>query len=776
MAYNNNNMVERPGTGQGQQRVQVITNFFRLTKTPVNNVTVYSLAFNPDIESENRSLRGFLLSQGKAQVETQIGQFIKTGNVLYSKTQKKEPFSVNLTNQDGSPYVMIITPVGTVTGENVDSYRMYANSALKKMLSKLGLKQVTRLPKYYDSRQTQQVEQHQLEVWRGYTATFSHHLQDMLLNLDFSSKIIRYKTALQHLDEIKNDIRGGNLEQAINQEMVGMIVMAKYGNFKCYRIEKILLSENPTMTFTTKEGSISYVDYFKKRYNIVIKNTRQPLLVTYVERGTKEINLIPELCVLTGISEDMRRDFRAMNDIAAFTRLNPDRRLEVSTGLANRLANDPECRKICDEYNMQIDKAPITVDGIKFAAESVKVGPGPSDTIQIDNKGNFNLRSSILSAVPIDNWIVLTTDRDAGNRDRLIKTLVNKAGQLGIRMGQAIQLDYQPRNIKTIIANLNKPQGGRPAPQIALIVVAPNDKRGYNDIKEACALVSGIPTQCLKANNLNNPKKYDSIMSKLIVQMAVKTGSSAWSMAPTPGLPQKTMVIGIDVFHDTVQKAKSVLGFVASIHPAFTSYFNTTRIHERSGQEIGGQIGQCFREALIAFHEATKGRFMPEVVIVYRDGLGDSQIDAAKKFEVESMKNTIAQFQGYNPQLVYVLVNKKTNAKLFVQSNRGIDNPQPGTVVNSVIIPESQSFYLIAHAVTQGMASPTLYRIVHNDGNLDTMIVARLAFKLCYMYYNWTGGIKVPAPTMMAHKLAYIVGQSVHDTHVQQLRTLPWFY
>ena len=266
-------------------------------------------------------------------------------------------------------------------------------------------------------------------------------------------------------------------------------------------------------------------------------------------------------------------------------------------------------------------------------------------------------------------------------------------------------------------------------------------------------------------------------MSKLIVQMAVKTGSAAWRMElPTPGILARTMVIGIDVFHDTVQKAKSVLGFVASVHPQFTNYFNTTRIHEKTGEEIAGHIGDCLREALFAFYEATKKRFMPDMIIVYRDGVGDSQIEASKRFEVDCMKSTIRTFQGYDPHLVYVLVNKKTNAKLFVQGNRGIENPQSGTVVNSVIIPESQSFYLIAHTVTQGMASPTLYRIIHNDGNVNPLAIAKLAFKLCYMYYNWTGGIKVPAPTMMAHKLAYIVGQSVHSTHLPQLRTLPWFY
>jgi aubergine-like protein len=763
---------------QGQV-VKVTTNFFNLRRSPVNNITVYALSFTPDVEPENRTLRGQLLGNGKTEVEGRIGKFIKSGNVLFSKTLVQSPISVQVKSHDNTEYIMILTPTGTITGENVDSYRMYANSALKKMLQQLDLKQVTKMPKYYDTRQTQRVDQHGLEVWRGYTATFSHHLRDMLLNLDFSSKIIRDTTAFQHIEDIRSQMpQGQNLEQYINNQINGMIVMAKYGNYKCYRIDRIILNENPGSSFNTKGGSMKFTEYYKNRYNITIKNMRQPLLLTTPERGQDAgTKLVPELCVLTGISEDMRRDFRAMNDIAAFTRLAPADRLNTAIGLSRRLAEDRACRAICDEYCMEIDPRPIVVDGIKLPAEQIKVGPADSDTIGIDQRGNFVLRSRLMDSKPIDNWCILTTERDAGNRDKVIKTLMNKAQQINLRLGQPIQMDYQPRTLKDIIQRLNVPSGGRPVPQIALVVIGPNDKRGYNDIKEACALTSGIPTQCLKANNVNNPKKVDSIMSKLIVQMAVKTGSAAWQMTKNPpGIPVKTMVVGIDVFHDTVLKAKSVLGFVASIHPQFHNYFNTTRIHSKVGEEIGGHVGDCLREALVAFHEATKGRFLPETIVVYRDGVADSQIEAARRFEVEAMKRAIRTFNGYNPNLVYVLVNKKTNCKLYSQGNRGMDNPQPGTMVNSVIIPESQSFYLVAHAVTQGMASPTLYRIISNDGNVDSMAVARLAFKLCYMYYNWTGAIKVPAPTMMAHKLAYLVGQSVHATHVQALRTLPWFY
>ena len=558
----------------------------------------------------------------------------------------------------------------------------------------------------------------------------------MLLNIDFSSKIIRDTTAFEQMDEIRRSSNTFDLQSRLENEMVGQIVMAKYGNFKCYRIEGIVLSENPTMTFETKEGSISYIDYFKRKYNISIRSSRQPLIRTFAERGLKEIKLIPELCTLTGLSENIKRDYRAMNDIAAFTRLEPNKRLEVSTTLSNRLATDRGCKTIADEYNLQIDPNPVVVDGIRFDPEVIQFGKDDQQCVAVDFKGSFNIRSSILKPVHIDNWIVLTTDRDSNIRDKLIKTLANKAGQIGLKLGPATLIEYNPRNLEPLIRSFNNPSS-KLSPQIILVVVGFNDKKVYNDIKSICALELGVPTQCLKASNISNAKKFDSIMSKLIIQMSAKTGSLPWACKySVPDLPKKTMVIGIDVFHDVISKAKSVMGFVASVHPEFTNYYNTTRIHDKSGQEIAGHVGDCVFEALQAFYKATKERFMPELIVIYRDGVSDSQILASKIYEVESIKQNIAKIQGYKPNLVYVIVNKKTNAKLFSFNRGGYENPLPGTCVNSFIIPEDQSFYLISHAVTQGMASPTLYRIIENEGGLSLLVIARLAYKLCYMYYN----------------------------------------
>ena len=62
---------------------------------------------------------------------------------------------------------------------------------------------------------------------------------------------------------------------------------------------------------------MTYVDYYKNQYGITINDLKQPLLLSTPEKTSrsetnvlKTMALIPELCMLTGMSEAMRADFR----------------------------------------------------------------------------------------------------------------------------------------------------------------------------------------------------------------------------------------------------------------------------------------------------------------------------------------------------------------------------------------------------------------------------------------------------------------------------------
>ena len=60
--------------------------------------------------------------------------------------------------------------------------------------------------------------------------------------------------------------------------LIGLTVLTRYNN-KSYRIDEIVFDQNPLSTFDCRGEAMSYVDYYKKNYDIVIKDKGQPLLL-----------------------------------------------------------------------------------------------------------------------------------------------------------------------------------------------------------------------------------------------------------------------------------------------------------------------------------------------------------------------------------------------------------------------------------------------------------------------------------------------------------------
>jgi aubergine-like protein len=74
-----------------------------------------------------------------------------------------------------------------------------------------------------------------------------------------------------------------------------------------------------------------------------------------------------------------------------------------------------------------------------------------------------------------------------------------------------------------------------------------------------------------------------------------------------------------------------------------------------------------------------------------------------------------------------------------------------------------QDFFLIPQSVRQGTVNPVNFNVCVNTGlGLDMGKFQILTYMLCHLYYNWPGTVRVPAPVQYAHKLAFLVGQSLH--------------
>lgn len=284
----------------------------------------------------------------------------------------------------------------------------------------------------------------------------------------------------------------------------------------------------------------------------------------------------------------------------------------------------------------------------------------------------------------------------------------------------------------------------------------------YAAIKKMCCSERPIPSQVILSRTLQNQAKVRSITQKIALQMNCKLGGSLWSVR----FPFKNwMIIGIDVYHS--KGSKSVCGIVASMNESITTWYNQAIFQER---EIGDHLKHSFVKCLEKYRELN-GVF-PKKIIIFRDGVGDGQLEHCRLYEIPQFESCIKEFKIQECSVSFIVVQKRINTRLFMKSNSGLENPFPGSLMDhSVTRRHLYDFFLVSQHVRQGTVTPTHYIVLHDSCKLPPDHVQKLSFKLCHLYYNWPGTIRVPAPCQYAHKLAYLIGQYVEKIPSQVLNT-----
>jgi aubergine-like protein len=146
-------------------------------------------------------------------------------------------------------------------------------------------------------------------------------------------------------------------------------------------------------------------------------------------------------------------------------------------------------------------------------------------------------------------------------------------------------------------------------------------------------------------------------------------------------------------------------------------------------------------------------------VIVLRDGVTPSCPNESKRREVE----VILQVCG-DIKLTFLLLNKKTTVKVVLDENNNYRNIPPGTLVDNTILDgEKFEFLLVSQKSNQGLPQPTHYHVIYDNNNCSVEDMHLLVYKMCFLYYNWTGAIKTPSPCQYAKKLAFLVGDKLSN-------------
>merc|ERR1712141_181567 len=242
--------------------------------------------------------------------------------------------------------------------------------------------------------------------------------------------------------------------------------------------------------------------------------------------------------------------------------------------------------------------------------------------------------------------------------------------------------------------------------------------------------------------------------------MAAKMGGEPWYLSiPVSDL----MVIGYDTWHDASQKGLSIGAVVATTNPALTRFHSSCTMH-RNNEENLSQIKACIYKALQEYKKVNQK--FPGRIIVYRDGVGDGQIQLVKDQEVMEIKKLLKE-NNIEAAFTYIVVSKRVNSRFFKKANPqqgDYINPPSGSVFDDVVtLPERYDFYLISQSVRQGSVNPTSYNVIEDECMLPPDRLQLLTYKMCHLYQNWPGTVRVPAPCQYAHKLAYLVGETLQQ-------------
>ena len=97
------------------------------------------------------------------------------------------------------------------------------------------------------------------------------------------------------------------------------------------------------------------------------------------------------------------------------------------------------------------------------------------------------------------------------------------------------------------------------------------------------------PSQVIVARTLSKQQMLMSVVTKVALQINCKLGGELWAT----DIPlKKLMVIGFDVYHDSLNKGQSIGGFIASMNDSLTRYYSKTTT-QRSHNEICSQLKEC---------------------------------------------------------------------------------------------------------------------------------------------------------------------------------------
>ncbi|ESQ42138.1 hypothetical protein EUTSA_v10012624mg [Eutrema salsugineum] len=454
---------------------------------------------------------------------------------------------------------------------------------------------------------------------------------------------------------------------------------------------------------------------------------------------------------------------------------------ERMTSLTNGLKkSNYNADLVLRESGVSIGSNFTQVEGRVLPAPKLKVGNG-EDFLPRNGRWNFN-NKKLVEPVTVTRWAVVNFSARC-DTNRLIPDLIRCGKMKGINVEPPFPVVLQeesrfrgaPPNIRVdkMFEQIQSQLPGKPKFLLCILAERKNSLV-YGPWKKKNLAELGIVTQCIAPT----PRINDQYITNVLLKINAKLGglNSLLAMERSPAMPLvtqvPTIIVGMDVSHGSpgMSDILSVAAVVSSRQwPLISKYKACVRTQSRKVEMIDNLFKLVpdgkgsdkdegiFRELLIDFYSSS-GKRKPDHIIIFRDGVSESQFNQVLNIELDQMMQACKFLDSnWDPKFTVIIAQKNHHIKFFQAGCP--DNVPPGTIIdNKICHPRNNDFYLCAHAGMIGTTRPTHYHVLFDQIKFSTDDLQELVHSLSYVYQRSTTAISVVAPICYAHLAAAQMG------------------
>lgn len=547
--------------------------------------------------------------------------------------------------------------------------------------------------------------------------------------VDMKPQIMRNVTLNDVLKQSKGDRDWKAILEEVNSSMS---FVTNYGHMRKVKINKVLWSSPPPITFNQKEMTIA--EFFKFKYNTFVDDT-QPFAQIRVVRGKEtRFDYIPSgLLIQEGLLEHEKFKKNLIREVQRYTVNQPVDLHKIIKTFVDELSASPVLATfgISLGQQMSLNGKVIPPPIIKFRSSNPS-----SEYVDVQVNSRCSLKNELyrnaIALPPIFKTSpLIICDRKSEKlavdfKTQLIKTMA-KYGvnilppEFAFTEGPIESTDIQ--FIKAIAQAIS--HSGVPC--FIICILRTSNKSIYAAIKTFLSHTIGIPSQFITEETLEgNQGIIDSIASDVSLSLVCKTGGVPFYISPASLPLRNTVFVGFEVSGQNVAA-------VASYDSTFARYFTDTDNTNEPAKFIGQFIQQLNTERVFAF----------------------TSLPASDAKKIVDKMGPVCR------SLTVICCSRKDGICLL----QGDARPQPASPGTCVII--NGSIFITSASAGDDIARPTMYTVVHHFPRVWTDDqLALIIHYLCVAYPVSLESSSLPTPLKFAIKAMKNVKTSLGNKKV----------